>query len=298
MVKLVHHSLLFFSEERSHSNGSSTSLRRRASHSHCSQLCSEMSCLSRVRSFRKGISAHARVSSVTRQMRKQFCPECGNPSLQRASITVDSSGQHHYHLTGRYRPKPRVSISASAPASFTSFRLDFSNRSRCLAEVNIRTIRSASKANQDHRTDRRERRWWNVMCSTTTMWLIPRHSPYTISTVGQQRSALSRPNDDSACLSAVATSEVKEKRKEIKANDKVNKLDRFKFQINTTTETERERVALFHLSLWLNLIDHGQSWATQPKIVINSIQLSSLVELSCEGFERVNELSWIECTEN
>lgn len=104
-------SFLFFSEECSHSNGSSSSLRRRSSHSHCSQLCSEMSCLSWVRSFRKGISAHARVSSVTRQMRKQFCPECGNPSLQRASITVDSSGQHHYHLTGRYRPQPRVSTS-------------------------------------------------------------------------------------------------------------------------------------------------------------------------------------------
>jgi len=47
---------------------------------------------------------------VTRQMRKQFCPECGNPSLQRASISVDSSGQRHYHLAGRYRPKPRQSL--------------------------------------------------------------------------------------------------------------------------------------------------------------------------------------------
>lgn len=37
-------------------------------------------------------------------MNKKFCPECGNPSLQRASVTIDSSGQRHYHLTGRYRP--------------------------------------------------------------------------------------------------------------------------------------------------------------------------------------------------
>jgi hypothetical protein len=43
-------------------------------------------------------------------MKKQFCPECGNPSLQRASISVDSSGQRHYHLSGRYRQKPRVCI--------------------------------------------------------------------------------------------------------------------------------------------------------------------------------------------
>ncbi len=43
-------------------------------------------------------------------MTKKFCPECGNPSLQRASVSVDSSGQRHYHLTGRYRPKPRVCI--------------------------------------------------------------------------------------------------------------------------------------------------------------------------------------------
>ncbi len=43
-------------------------------------------------------------------MTKQFCPECGNPSLQRASVTVDSTGQRHYHLTGHYRPKPRVCI--------------------------------------------------------------------------------------------------------------------------------------------------------------------------------------------
>jgi len=47
---------------------------------------------------------------VTRQMTKKFCPECGNPSLQRASVSVDSSGQRHYYLTGRYRPKPRQSL--------------------------------------------------------------------------------------------------------------------------------------------------------------------------------------------
>ncbi|CAF1517123.1 unnamed protein product, partial [Adineta steineri] len=47
---------------------------------------------------------------VTCQMKKQFCPECGNPSLQRASVSTDASGQRHYHLTGRYRPKPRQSL--------------------------------------------------------------------------------------------------------------------------------------------------------------------------------------------
>ncbi|CAF2840785.1 unnamed protein product [Rotaria sp. Silwood2] len=47
---------------------------------------------------------------VTRQMTKQFCPDCGNPSLQRASVSVDSSGQRHYYLTGRYRQKPRQSL--------------------------------------------------------------------------------------------------------------------------------------------------------------------------------------------
>ncbi|CAF0770329.1 unnamed protein product [Rotaria sordida] len=47
---------------------------------------------------------------VTRQMTKQFCPECGNPSLQRASVSIDSSGQRHYYLTGRYRQKPRQSL--------------------------------------------------------------------------------------------------------------------------------------------------------------------------------------------
>ncbi|CAF1669079.1 unnamed protein product, partial [Adineta ricciae] len=47
---------------------------------------------------------------VTRQMNKQFCPECGNPSLQRAGVTVDPSGQRHYHLTGRYRPQPRQTL--------------------------------------------------------------------------------------------------------------------------------------------------------------------------------------------
>lgn len=52
------------------------------------------------------------LSSVTRQMNKQFCPECGNPSLQRASVTVDPSGQRHYHLTGRYRPISHVGLSA------------------------------------------------------------------------------------------------------------------------------------------------------------------------------------------
>jgi hypothetical protein len=43
-------------------------------------------------------------------MTKKFCPECGNPSLQRASVYVDPSGQRHYHLTGRYRPKSHVYI--------------------------------------------------------------------------------------------------------------------------------------------------------------------------------------------
>ncbi|CAF3473896.1 unnamed protein product [Rotaria socialis] len=47
---------------------------------------------------------------VTLQMTKKFCPECGNPSLQRASVSVDVSGQRHYHLTGRFRPKPRESL--------------------------------------------------------------------------------------------------------------------------------------------------------------------------------------------
>ena len=28
--------------------------------------------------------------------------------MQRASITVEPSGQRHYQLTGRYRPTPRV----------------------------------------------------------------------------------------------------------------------------------------------------------------------------------------------
>jgi hypothetical protein len=50
------------------------------------------------------------IYSVTRQMTKQFCPECGNPSLQRASVSVDSSGQRHYYLAGRYRPKARVCV--------------------------------------------------------------------------------------------------------------------------------------------------------------------------------------------
>ncbi len=54
------------------------------------------------------IIKHLYMYSVTRQMTKKFCPECGNPSLQRASVSVDSSGQRHYHLTGRYREKPRV----------------------------------------------------------------------------------------------------------------------------------------------------------------------------------------------
>ena len=50
------------------------------------------------------------ICSVTYQKTKQFCPECGNPTLQRATVTVDGSGQRHYHITGRYRPKPRVCI--------------------------------------------------------------------------------------------------------------------------------------------------------------------------------------------
>lgn len=47
---------------------------------------------------------------LTHQMNKQFCPECGNPSLQKAGITIDQSGKRQYTLIGRYRPKPRESV--------------------------------------------------------------------------------------------------------------------------------------------------------------------------------------------
>ncbi|CAF1089087.1 unnamed protein product, partial [Didymodactylos carnosus] len=49
-------------------------------------------------------------SGVTLAMTKRFCPECGNPTLQRASVTVDSDGKRHYHVNGRFRPKPRESL--------------------------------------------------------------------------------------------------------------------------------------------------------------------------------------------
>ena len=129
-------------------------------------------------------------------MTKQFCPECGNPALQRASIQVDSTGQRHYHLTGRYRPQPRVDWIKSMRHLFSlSLCLSFSNHCHCLVVVSIQPIRFVSKVNDVLKIDQQRNLSWNETFSTMIFSLIHRHLLYMISTVEQQHSVSNQRND-------------------------------------------------------------------------------------------------------
>lgn len=101
-------------------------------------------------------------------MRKQFCPECGNPSLQRASITMDSSGQRQYYLIGRYRPKPRVIISRWTIALFKVVSIKLSAittvaswwKTRKQSNSCRRSTKTTESTDQESSNETKRTRWW------------------------------------------------------------------------------------------------------------------------------------------
>lgn len=73
----------------------------------------------------------------------------------------------------------------------------FSSKScHCLVVVNTQMIQYVLKVNEELRTDQQKSRWWNEMCLTMIIWLVPHHLLFTTFIVVPQHSVLNQRNDN------------------------------------------------------------------------------------------------------